>query len=165
MVQEIRFRRFEIGDEFEIANILKRNFLEVNIKDYEREEMEELVHTHDEKGIKMLARNCNLYVGILENKIIACGGVAKYFGNSTECTLLSIFVNPDYHSTGVGRKIIKCLEADRLFLSSKRVEVAASITACGFYEKLGYKYKNGQKKLDEHKLYIMEKYNYLHINI
>lgn len=157
-MEGIKFRRFESGDEFELANILKRNFLEVNIKDYEKEEMEHLVEIHDEKGIKTIARNCNLYVGILEDKIVACGGVAKYFGNSTECMLVSIFVNPDYHSKNIGRKIIECLESDRIFLSSKRVEVAASITASEFYRKFGYKYKNDVKKLDKNKLYIMEKY-------
>ncbi|MGL4742744.1 MAG: GNAT family N-acetyltransferase [Sarcina sp.] len=156
-MKKIEFRRFESGDEFELASILKRNFLEVNIKDYEKEEMEELVKTHDEKGIRALARNCNLYVGILDKKIVACGGIAKYFGNSTESTLLSIFVKPDYHSLGVGRQVIECLEHDRIFLSSRRVEVAASITACEFYEKFGYTYKDGKKILDENKLYIMEK--------
>ena len=50
------------------------------------------------------------------------------------------------------------LENDKSFIDSERIEVYASITACGFYEKCGYKYKNGNKELDEEGFYRMEKF-------
>jgi GNAT superfamily N-acetyltransferase len=49
---------------------------------------------------------------------------------------------PEYENKGVGRKIIEKLESDEFFLRAKRIEIPASITACEFYKKMGYTYKN-----------------------
>ena len=57
--------------------------------------------------------------------------------------MFNIFVLPEYQGKGVGRKIIEALEKDEYFLRAKRVEIPASITACEFYKKMGYDYKNG----------------------
>jgi hypothetical protein len=42
-------------------------------------------------------------------------------------------------------------------IEAKRVEIPASITACNFYRKLGYDYKNGINAIDKEQLYRMEK--------
>lgn len=55
-------------------------------------------------------------------------------------------------------KKIQTLEQDELFLRAKRIEIPASITACGFYEKMGYQYKNNIKQLDDEGNYRMEKF-------
>ena len=61
-------------------------------------------------------------------------------------------------SKGVGRKIIEALEKDEYFLRAKRVEIPASITACEFYKKMGYTYKNGIDVVDEEQLFRLEKF-------
>ena len=38
------------------------------------------------------------------------------------------------------------------------LEIPASITACQFYRKLGYDYKNGIDKIDDEGLYRLEKF-------
>lgn len=43
-------------------------------------------------------------------------------------------------------------------LPIKKLVVPASITAHEFYYKLGYRYKDGKKELNEENMYIMEKY-------
>jgi len=43
-------------------------------------------------------------------------------------------------------------------LRAKRIEIPASITACEFYKKMGYGYKDGIVKLDEEGLYQLEKF-------
>ena len=43
-------------------------------------------------------------------------------------------------------------------LPIKKLVVPASITAHEFYYKLGYRYKDGRKELNEENMYIMEKY-------
>lgn len=55
-------------------------------------------------------------------------------------------------------KKIEVLEQDEYFLRAKRIEIPASITACEFYIKQGYNYKNGIKKIDEERLYRLEKH-------
>lgn len=68
------------------------------------------------------------------------------------------FILPEYHGKGCGKKIIESLEQDELFLRANRIEIPASITACGFYEKMGYRYKNDIKVLDDEGHYRMEKF-------
>ena len=67
----------------------------------------------------------------------------QVFGEvETESILLSIFVLPEFHGKGVGRKIINILETDEFYVRASRIEIPASITATEFYRKFGYDYKN-----------------------
>ena len=54
--------------------------------------------------------------------------------------------------------MIQTLEQDEFFLRSKRVEIPASVTAAPFYEKMGYRYKNGVTEPDAEGLLRMEKF-------
>nr|MBQ4320231.1 GNAT family N-acetyltransferase [Clostridia bacterium] len=75
-----------------------------------------------------------------------------------ESILLTIFVLPDYQGKGIGRQIIETLENDEIFLRAKRIEIPASITAVGFYRKLGYDYKNGIQTPDDEQTIRLEKF-------
>lgn len=65
--------------------------------------------------------------------------------------------SPDFQSLGLGKMIMAALESDDYFLRAHRTELGASITAAGFYEKLGYVYKNGITSPDESGVIKMEK--------
>jgi len=54
--------------------------------------------------------------------------------------------------------VIQTLEQDEFFLRAKRIEIPASVTAATFYEKMGYRYKNGVAQPDEEGLVRMEKF-------
>lgn len=90
-------------------------------------------------------------------KIVGCGAIGPYWGSETESSLFNIFVDPEYQGKGLGRTIIETLEADDYALRAKRIEVPASITACQFYRRLGYDYKDGINALDEDRYYRLEK--------
>jgi GNAT superfamily N-acetyltransferase len=112
-----------------------------------------------EKILK-IASYAHTYVVCEQEKIIGTGSISSYWGSESESILLTIFVLPEYQSKGIGREIIHALEQDELFLRAKRIGIPASITACGFYEKMGYQYKDGLKKLDAEGHYLMEKKRY-----
>jgi len=152
-------RRFEEKDAEEISALIGRNFIEVNSKDYPLEEMREKARVFSAEKIKERAINGHMYVVCEGNIIVGTGTISDFWGSTTESILLTIFVLPEYHGKGIGRKIIETLEGDELFLRAERTEVCASITASGFYEKCGYKYKDGIKILDEEGHYRMEKFN------
>ena len=99
-----------------------------------------------------------VYVIEEDNRIIACGAIGPYWGKEDESSLFNIFVLPEYQGKGVGRKIIETLESDDYFLRAKRIEIPASITACPFYRKMGYTYKNGIDVVDEELLFRLEKF-------
>lgn len=155
---QIIVRRFQEKDAQEVSNLMCRNFRKVNIKDYGAEAVEELCASHHAKWVKETAQYAHMYVFLYKEKIVACGSIAGLNGSMEESYLMTVFVLPQLHRQGIGRKLIEVLEQDEYFIRARRVELAASITAYEFYRKLGYDFKNGEKKLDENGLYLMEKY-------
>jgi len=151
-------RRFKNKDANAVSALIGRNFLEVSSKDYPIEEMEKKALVFSPDKIKERATKGHMYVVCDGNIVVGTGTISDYWGSSTESILLTIFVLPEYHGKGIGKKIIKALENDELFMRSTRIEVCASITACGFYEKCGYQYIDGIKQLDPEGYYRMEKY-------
>ena len=151
-------RRFQPSDAEQLSAIVCRNLIEVNSRDYPLEEMQALASSYHAEKILQMASNAHTYVVCEENRIVGTGSISSFWGSETESILLTIFVLPEYHGKGFGKKIIEALERDELFLRASRIEIPASITACRFYEKMGYHYKNNTKTLDEEGLYRMEKF-------
>ncbi len=131
--------------------------MEINIKDYDEQQMKQLAATYTAEKILSIAEYAHSYVACIGDLIVGCGSIANYWGKQDESILLTFFVLPEYHGQGIGRAMICTLEQDEFFLKAKRIEVPASITASVFYEKMGYAYKSGTKALDEEGLYRMEK--------
>lgn len=150
-------RRFEAGDAKEVSDMIRRNFLEVNIKDYPEEEMQELADGYSPEKVISISRQGHTYVVGDEGRIVGTGTVQCMQGSLNACILLAIFVMPEYHARGVGRMILETLEKDTLFSCSDRVELHASITAVGFYEKMGYRHMSKSKEANEDGVYLMEK--------
>ncbi len=100
----------------------------------------------------------HFYVVCEGSVIVGCGAIGPYWDKEDESSLFNIFVLPEYHGKGIGRKIIETLEQDEFFLRAKRIEIPASITACEFYKKMGYRYKNGIDVVDEEQLFRLEKF-------
>ncbi|MBP3655368.1 MAG: GNAT family N-acetyltransferase [Clostridia bacterium] len=130
----------------------------VNIRDYDEAYIERDCAALDPDAILRRAAYTHFYVVCDGERIIGCGAIGPYWGSETESSLFTIFVDPAYHGQGIGRMIIGTLEADAYFLRASRIEIPASITAQGFYRKMGYTYKNGVTEPDEEGLLRMEKH-------
>ncbi len=152
-------RRFVDTDAGEVALLVRRNLLEINTRDYPLEEMEQLALGYDAQKIRAIASGAHMYVALEDGNIVGTGSVAPFWGSEAESIILTFFVLPEWHGKGVGRGIMRALEADEYFLRARRVEIPASVSGCGFYQKMGYAYKNGVKEADAQKLYRMEKHN------
>ena len=98
---------------------------------------------------------------LVQKIIVGCGAISSYWGKQDESILLTIFVLPELHGNGIGKTIVETLENDDYFLRAKRIEIPASITACEFYRKLGYDFKDGINELDQERHYKLEKYRYI----
>lgn len=155
---EVIVRRYQEQDTEEIVNLIRRNFLEVNVKDYGEEAMNKLAESHDVNWFKSVARHSHVYVFCIGEKLAGVGSISSFWGSLTESILLTIFVLPELHGQGIGRFIIQTLEQDDIFLRADRIEIPASITAVEFYRKLGYDYKNGVNELDDEGHYRLEKF-------
>ena len=151
-------RRFEKADAENTFEMIAHTLRTVNIKDYSPQYIEDTVAQLAPPILIERRENGHMYVICDDGKIIACGAIAGYWGSETESILLTIFVHPDYQGQGVGRKLIETLESDEYFLRAERVEIPASVTAVGFYQKMGYDYKNGISTPDEEQHVRLEKF-------
>lgn len=154
----IGVRRFEEDDADEVSKLIVRNLLEINSKDYGIAVMEKLAKVYNPEKVLNIASYAHMYVFEWNGKIVGTGSISSFWGSKTESILLTIFVLPEFHGKGIGRKIINTLEQDEFYARATRVEVPASITATEFYRKFGYDYKNGVKELDEEHHYRLEKF-------
>lgn len=157
-MKNLEIRRFDKNDATIVSKIICRNFLEVNIKDYSKEEMEHLSEIYNSDKVLEVAGYAHMYVVCIDKKIVGCGAISSFWGSTDESILLTIFVLPELHGTSIGRTIIETLESDEYFLRAKRIEIPSSITACEFYKKMGYEYKDGIEKLDDEGHYRLEKF-------
>lgn len=159
-MKNIKVRRYIDGDETAICEIVKKAVLSENIKDYPKTVIEHLVESHNADLIKRRAKAFHVYVLTDEDKIIGVGMIGPYWDSLTESSFFTIFLDPQYKGTGLGRKIIETLEADEYFERAERVEIPASITAVEFYRHFGYGFK--KEKLghivDKEGIYRMEKF-------
>ena len=151
-------RRFQNSDADEVSKLIIKTLRTTNRKDYSEEYIENDVKMFTPYGVFERAGWTHFYGGCDKECIVGCGAIGSYWGKKDESSLFNIFVLPEYQGKGVGRKIIETLENDEYFLRAKRVEIPASITACEFYKKMGYTYKNGIDVVDEEQLFRLEKF-------
>lgn len=151
-------RKFQKADAEEVQELIVRNFLEVNSKDYGIKAMQELAVNYGIDKILQIASYAHMYVFELDDRIVGVGSISSFWGSETESILLTIFVLPELHGNGIGRIIMQTLGQDELYLRADRIEIPSSITATEFYRKFGYDYKDGIKELDSEQHYRLEKY-------
>lgn len=158
MDDSYKIRRFQAEDAEEVSALIAKTLRMVNIADYPEEYIEAAVSSHSAAVLMERAEHGHMYVVYDDSQIIGCGAIAGYWGSTNESILLTIFVLPEYQGSGIGTSIIQTLEQDDFFLRANRIEIPASITAVGFYKKLGYAYKNGVAELDDEQVYRLEKF-------
>ncbi len=151
-------RRFEKTDADEVSALIRTTLSVSNSKDYPPEYIERDVQFFTPENVIQRAGWTHCYVVCENEQIVGCGAIGPYWDKQDESSLFNIFVLPEYQGKGIGRAIIETLEKDEYFLRAKRIEIPASITACAFYRKMGYEYKNGMDQVDEEGLYRLEKF-------
>ena len=154
----ITARRFKTADATAVSALITKTLRISNIKDYSPEYIENHCKLFTPEKVIERASWTHFYIFCDGGKIVGCGAIGPYWGSETESSLFTIFVLPEYQGKGVGRKNIETLEADEYALRANRIEIPASITACAFYRKMGYDFKNGIDTVDAEQLYRLEKY-------
>ena len=151
-------RRFEPGDAAAVSALVIETMRTSNLKDYGAAFIEQVVQHFGPENILQKAGWTHFYVAVDGETIVGCGAIGPYWDKVDESCLFTIFVHPACQGRGIGRLIVQTLEEDEYFLRAKRIEVPASITALGFYKKMGYAHKGGVAELDDEQHYRMEKF-------
>ena len=157
MNEPFNTRRFQAGDAEKVSALIVHTLKTTNAKDYSAEYIERIAKKFSPFSVIERAEQTHLYVICQGESIVGCGAIGPHFDRADECGLFNIFVLPECQGQGIGKMIMEALEHDDLYSNAKRIEIAASITACEFYRKLGYTYKNADKSLDENQLFRLEK--------
>lgn len=161
-------RRFELGDETKICELIKKDILAENVKDYSEQAIRHLVEKQNEGLIRRSAEKFHAYSFLDGDKIIGVGMIGPYWDSLTESSLFTIFRDPDYKGKSLGRKIIETLEQDEYYTRANRIEIPASISAVEFYKHMGFGFKETDEIIghivNEEGQYKMEKYPKLNKN-
>lgn len=156
----IRIENYEEKYVTEISNLIIRNLKEINVKDYGTERINQMAEDFRVEKLKdILKRRKKVYVALINDEVVGTAGMDKswYNDNDDEYWILSVFVKPEYHGYGIGRMLIERIEDFARGLHVRKLVVPASITARGFYGKMGFGYKDGKEVVNEENMYIMEK--------
>ena len=142
----------------EVAELIKRNLLEITSKHYSPEFVASLIDHHSPMQLIEKARTQHIFVAVEDGKAIGTGSLAD-FGTPEKPSYYgtSIFVALEFHGQGVGRQIMQEVEKKALELGADKITVRAAINARAFYEKLGYTYRDGIETPDEKGNFVMEK--------
>lgn len=151
-------RNFTKEDANEVAELIAYTMRTTNSKDYSTEYIENDIKALNPQYLVNRMNWTNGYLYCDGEKIVGCGFIGSYWDKDDEASLFTFFVHPDYQGKGVGRQLINAVENDEYFLRSRRIEIPASITACQFYRKFGYNYKNGISEPDDEQLIRLEKF-------
>lgn len=155
---EVKSRLFKDTDASKVTQLVSRTLMTTNIHDYSKEYLKNEINRLDETFLIQKAQQTHFYVFTIDQTIVGTGAIGKYWNIPQEFSLFTIFVEPNLQGQGIGKFIIQTLENDSYFKDATRVEIPASITALGFYKKMGYQLKNGQTKPDSEELFRLEKY-------
>ena len=142
----------------QISKIIIQNLLTVNSKDYGMERVKKMAEDFTvEKLQNSLSKRKKVFVALIDDNVVGTAGIDKSWNSDDEYWILTVFVKPENHGQGIGKKLIEKVEEYATTLPVKKLIIPASITAHEFYYKLGYKYKDGKKELNDEHMYIMEK--------
>lgn len=139
----LTIRRFEPQDAKPLSDLIRRTIREVNSKDYTAAESAGILAQYHPEYVASIAAEGSLYVALEGGVYVGCGGITPHEDNPGEGYVLAVFTNPDFLGAGVGRAVMAAIEADPIFQNASRVELHASLSAHGFYKKLGYAYTAG----------------------
>lgn len=155
-MENITIRRFEASDAKVVSDIICRNLLEINIKDYSIEAMKVLCTFNTPEVLIVKSKERHSYVAVMGDGIVGTGSIGME--DEAQVSMIhTVFIVPERQGEGIGRHILNALEKDVFFTTSKRVKACASITALGFYLKMGYGFADKQAKLIDDDYYPVVK--------
>jgi len=136
----IAIRKFKDEDALEASDLIRKTLSEENSKFYPNSVIE---YMHDEFSPKFLielSKEREFFVAIEKSKIIGTITIINDF-------IGTVFVNPEYHSKGIGTKLMETIENLAKERKIEKLRLQSSINAVDFYEKLGY--AKGEKSQSE----------------
>jgi N-acetylglutamate synthase-like GNAT family acetyltransferase len=146
----MKIRKFKDKDAGKVSHLIIRALTEVNIKDYPKSVIVYLAKCNAPSKLIKRSRLKDIYIIVDGERILGTAGLKNK-------NVFSVFVDPTYHGKGIGQKLMRYVEQVAKKREIDRLTLTSSLTAVGFYKKLGYKkVKKAFSKSLGHQI-IMEK--------
>jgi N-acetylglutamate synthase-like GNAT family acetyltransferase len=131
MSSTVVIRSATTSDAAAISDLILRALHEVNIRDYGPVLIAEQAKNWTVDGVVSKMQTRATYVAVDGNNVV---GTAGFDGKQVR----TVFVRPDQHKRGVGSLLMRAVEALAIERGLDRLSLLSSITAQGFYQRLGY---------------------------
>ncbi len=124
-------RPFRADDSTAVSAVIVQCLLEINSRDYPEEIIARMCAYFSARRMKQLAEERQVFVAV-ENETVV--GTVSRDGNK----VFTMFVQPGMIGRGVGSRLMRHIESLAAGEGYEYMETGASITAHGFYQRLGY---------------------------
>ena len=126
LMEGIRIRKFGRDDAEEVSTLIRKCLLEVNSRDYTKEEINFMIKNFEAERLIKKSRKRAIFVALHKGRIVGVAGAER---NEVH----NVFVLPEMHGKGIGRMLMERAEEVIREHGYKYAEVASSITACLLY--------------------------------
>lgn len=127
----LTIRQAGTGDAEAISAVILRALRETNAADYTPEIISTVAAGFSPEAITRLMAGRRVLVAVYADDVV---GTASLDG----AVVRSVFVSPDFQRRGIGVALMTAIEALARAMASPRLLVPSSVTAEGFYARLGF---------------------------
>ncbi|MFF7063715.1 GNAT family N-acetyltransferase [Pseudomonas sp. NPDC008258] len=115
-----------------ISRVIIAALRQTNAADYDAATIVRVEQSFSEAGIVGLLGKRLIYVAADHDDVVATASLE-------DDVVRSVFVAPEYQRAGIGERLMIAVENEAVVRGSKWLRVPSSITAQGFYTRLGYR--------------------------
>jgi N-acetylglutamate synthase-like GNAT family acetyltransferase len=146
----VKIRKANVNDVEQIKLLLERNFDGVMSEFHSESVLTKFKSHNSVESLTSQLKWKSIYIAEQGGEVIATGAFVN-FGNAAEpkYSISNLYVKPELHSTGVGRRLFDRLFQDAKEQNADTFHVPSSINAIGVYEKMGFTVDEEQLEKDD----------------
>ena len=147
---DIIIREFDERDAEAVSRLIRNNLTFVNSRDYALSVIDYMCRLFTPDYLREISATRMMFVAEENGKVIGTVGLE----GEEVCAL---YVDPDVHRRRVGERLLQRIEDFALECHVHILHLSASLTAVGFYEKMGYHFQEKEESKLFGPAYIMTK--------
>lgn len=128
----MKIRKFKKSDAQQVCEIIKRNDLEITSKDYPSKIIKFWFKETTSEYVLKKSKDRICFVFLDKKNVV---GYISFKDNE----IMKLFVNPDYHGRGIGKRLEEKIEGYARKNKIKNLIVRSNIGSQKFYEKCGFR--------------------------